>query len=162
MALAASVPGTVRGAPDAFAANSELEEIVVTASRTRQRVFDSPASLSVINEAELARATVPSLAELMRDVPGVQVTDSGQPGLGRIRIRGEESRRKRGDSGLEPRRGLRMLATALALSKFSRVAFASLPVSCLRRVHGSILSSHCGFMPNARSHRTMKPYLSMN
>lgn len=66
---------------------------MVTASRTQQRIFDSPASLSVIDEEELARATVPSLAEMLRDVPGVQVTDSGQPGLGRIRIRGEESRR---------------------------------------------------------------------
>jgi len=30
---------------------------------------------------------------MMRDVPGVQVTDSGQPGLSRVRLRGEESRR---------------------------------------------------------------------
>jgi hemoglobin/transferrin/lactoferrin receptor protein len=58
-----------------------------------ERVFDSPASLSIINERDLARATAPSLAEVLRDIPGVQVTDSGQPGLGRIRIRGEESRR---------------------------------------------------------------------
>lgn len=85
--------GAAWGVTESFAAASELEEIVVTASRTRQRIFDSPASLSVINEEELARATVPSLAEMLRDVPGVQVTDSGQPGLGRIRIRGEESRR---------------------------------------------------------------------
>lgn len=92
-ALAAALPAAVQAAADAFEASSELEEIVVTASRTRQRIFDSPASLSVLNGEELARATVPSLAELMRDVPGVQVTDSGQPGLGRIRIRGEESRR---------------------------------------------------------------------
>ena len=70
-----------------------LEESVVTASRTQERVFDSSSSLSVINEQELARSTAPSLAELMRDLPGVQVTDSGQPGLGRIRIRGEESYR---------------------------------------------------------------------
>ncbi len=66
---------------------------MITASRTEERVFDSVATLSVINEEDLARATAPSLAELLRDVPGVQVTDSGQPGLGRIRIRGEESRR---------------------------------------------------------------------
>ena len=91
--LAASGSGALQAATDTPVAAGELEEIVVTASRTRQRIFDSPASLSVINEAELARATAPSLAELMRDVPGIQVTDSGQPGLGRIRIRGEESRR---------------------------------------------------------------------
>jgi hemoglobin/transferrin/lactoferrin receptor protein len=91
--LAAAPVGAQRAANDSFVAASELEEIVITASRARQRIFDSPASLSVINEEQLSRATVPSLAELMRDVPGVQVTDSGQPGLGRIRIRGEESRR---------------------------------------------------------------------
>ncbi len=70
-----------------------LEEIVVTASRTRQRVFDSAATLSVITEEELNRAVVPTLAEMLRDVPGVQISDSGQPGMSRIRIRGEESRR---------------------------------------------------------------------
>lgn len=94
LAVCSCMGSTVsQAATESFLAASELEEIVVTASRSRERIFDSPASLSVINEAELARATVPSLAELMRDIPGVQVTDSGQPGLGRIRIRGEESRR---------------------------------------------------------------------
>jgi len=82
-----------QAAADAGQAAGTLEETVVTASRTEQRVFDSPASLSVINEETLARATAPTLAELMRDLPGIQVTDSGQPGLGRVRIRGEESRR---------------------------------------------------------------------
>jgi hemoglobin/transferrin/lactoferrin receptor protein len=80
-------------ASDTPALAEVFEEIVVTASRSRERVFDSHAALSIITEEDMARATLPSLAELMRDVPGVQVTDSGQPGLGRIRIRGEESRR---------------------------------------------------------------------
>ncbi len=91
--MLATPVSAVWGVNGSFVAASELEEMVVTASRTQQRVFDSPASLSVIGEEELSRATVPSLAEMLRDVPGVQVTDSGQPGLGRIRIRGEESRR---------------------------------------------------------------------
>ena len=97
-ALALAIPlaapaVTTWAATESLVAATELEELVVTASRMQQRIFDIPASLSVINEQDLARATVPSLAEMMRDVPGVQVTDSGQPGLGRIRIRGEESRR---------------------------------------------------------------------
>jgi len=73
--------------------NAALDEVIVTASRNQQRVFDSPVSLSVINQGELGRSTAPTLAEMMRDVPGVQVTDSGQPGLSRVRLRGEESRR---------------------------------------------------------------------
>ncbi len=93
MAVLATASGAVRATPGAVGASGVLEEVVVTASRTRQRILESPASLSVISEQELARATAPSLAELMRDLPGIQVTDSGQPGLGRIRIRGEESRR---------------------------------------------------------------------
>lgn len=91
--LSASQPGTAQSEGDLQPQANELETVVVTGSRTRQRIFDSPNSLSVIDAEDLTRATVPSLAELMRDIPGVQVTDSGQPGLGRIRIRGEESRR---------------------------------------------------------------------
>ncbi len=70
-----------------------MEEMVVTASRSAERVMDSPASLSILNEEDIARATTPLLADLMRDLPGIRVSDSGQPGLSRIRIRGEESRR---------------------------------------------------------------------
>jgi len=82
-----------QAAPENAATNGALAETIVTASRNQQRVFDSPVSLSVISQAELDRSTAPTLAEMMRDVPGVQVTDSGQPGLGRVRVRGEESRR---------------------------------------------------------------------
>ncbi|MBE9539843.1 MAG: TonB-dependent receptor [Proteobacteria bacterium] len=97
-AMAAAVWSVVCAVPVHAALQNEpsvdpLEEIIVTASRNKQRVFDSPVSLSVINREELDRSTVPTLAEMMRDVPGVQVTDSGQPGLSRVRMRGEESRR---------------------------------------------------------------------
>jgi hemoglobin/transferrin/lactoferrin receptor protein len=80
-------------AADSTTATGRLEEIVVTASRNSERIFDSPATLSVVTQAELDRAIAPTLAEMLRDVTGVQVTDSGQPGMSRIRIRGEESRR---------------------------------------------------------------------
>ncbi|MEP5764221.1 MAG: TonB-dependent receptor [Halieaceae bacterium] len=91
-ALAALVSSPAFTQPVAFEGNP-LEEIVITASRTQQRVFDSPVSLSVIDEEALAHSTAYALADLLRDVPGVQVTDSGQPGHKRIRMRGEESRR---------------------------------------------------------------------
>ena len=44
-----------QGAETPTAAPGKLEEVVVTASRTREREFDSHASLSVINEEELAK-----------------------------------------------------------------------------------------------------------
>ncbi|WP_238946919.1 TonB-dependent receptor plug domain-containing protein [Seongchinamella unica] len=75
------------------ATGQSLEEVMVTANRIEQRAFDSPASLSLVTKQQLDRATAPTLAEIMRDIPGLQVTDSGQPGLARVRLRGEESRR---------------------------------------------------------------------
>jgi hemoglobin/transferrin/lactoferrin receptor protein len=73
--------------------STTFEEVVVTGSRGAQRIFDSPTSISVIDAEELGRSTASSVADLLRDVPGIQVTDAGQPGLKRVRLRGEESRR---------------------------------------------------------------------
>ncbi|MBP8924514.1 MAG: TonB-dependent receptor [Pseudomonadales bacterium] len=93
-ALLAALPALAgECAPDRSCAISLLEEVVVTGRRAPQIVMDSSASISVITETQLARTTAYGLADVMRDVPGVQVTDAGQPGLKRIRIRGEESRR---------------------------------------------------------------------
>ena len=61
-----------------------LEEIVITASRTQQRIFDSPASLSVIDREALEQSTAYSLGEVLRDIPCLQVTDSGQAGAQRF------------------------------------------------------------------------------
>ncbi|MBT4518577.1 MAG: TonB-dependent receptor [Halieaceae bacterium] len=71
----------------------EMEELVVTASRYSERLFESTASLSVVQAKTIDRSTATGLADLLRDVPGIQVSDSGQAGLKRIRIRGESSRR---------------------------------------------------------------------
>lgn len=73
--------------------NSVLEEIVVTGRRAPELLMDSPSSVSVVSEQQLARDISYGLADALRGVPGVQVSDAGQPGLKRIRIRGEESRR---------------------------------------------------------------------
>lgn len=70
-----------------------LEEVVVTASRIPERLLETGASVSVLNREELARMQPLGVADLLRDLPGVQVSDSGQAGLKRIRIRGEDSRR---------------------------------------------------------------------
>lgn len=70
-----------------------IEEVVVTASRMEERLLDSSASLTVLTSIDLSRMTGNGVADFLRDVPGVQVSDSGQAGLKRIRIRGEDSRR---------------------------------------------------------------------
>ncbi|PLW68600.1 TonB-dependent receptor plug domain-containing protein [Pseudohalioglobus lutimaris] len=71
----------------------ELEEVVVTASRVEERLLNSSASLTVLTTEDLSRMTGSGVADFLRDVPGLQVSDSGQAGLKRIRIRGEDSRR---------------------------------------------------------------------
>src|SRR5690606_5652254 len=46
-----------------------------------------------IGEEEIRRRSLADVAELFRDVPGVTLTDSDTPGMKRISIRGESSRR---------------------------------------------------------------------
>ncbi len=70
-----------------------LEEIVVTATRSKKLLQNTPYSVSVITQEQLAFQPVDQVAELLRDIPGVNISDAGQAGQLRIRIRGEEARR---------------------------------------------------------------------
>ncbi len=67
--------------------------IVITPTRREQDIREAPAAVAVIQEEELKRAGGDSVAEVVRDVPGVEITDAGEAGHKRIRIRGEDSRR---------------------------------------------------------------------
>lgn len=79
--------------PPTEARKQLLEEVVVTARRAPRIVMDASETISVIDQEQLRRSTAWGLADAMRSLPGLQVVDAGQPGLQRIRIRGEESRR---------------------------------------------------------------------
>ncbi|SFC56696.1 TonB-dependent receptor plug domain-containing protein [Pseudoalteromonas denitrificans] len=70
-----------------------LETITVTATRTERRIMDSPLSSTVITSEEIALNSAANLADLLRDVPGVEVADAATAGMKRIKIRGESSRR---------------------------------------------------------------------
>ncbi len=70
-----------------------LDTIAVIGTRTETSVQDNPASVTVLDRQELERKTPESIAEMLRDVPGVEVVDSSAPGMKRISIRGESSRR---------------------------------------------------------------------
>lgn len=67
--------------------------IVISPLRRKEVLAKIPASVAVVTKKEIERSSADSTAELLRDVPGVQITDAGQPGLKRIRIRGSEARR---------------------------------------------------------------------
>ncbi len=72
---------------------SALEEMIVTGTRTPKILMRSPVSTSLVSEQDIDRASAEGLADILRDLPGVNVDDQGQAGLKRIRIRGEEARR---------------------------------------------------------------------
>lgn len=63
----------------AFAAD-ELEDVVVTASRTEQSAEDTLASTSVITRAQIERTQSRNLMDLMTGLPGVSFTNNGGEG----------------------------------------------------------------------------------
>ena len=63
---------------------SFVEEVVITGTRTDKTPRLHPGSLSVINQLDIERSTAGSVAELLRDIPGVQITDAGQAGSKRL------------------------------------------------------------------------------
>lgn len=75
------------------ACNKEYVTVVVTATRTEKELGKVPASMAVVQKKELERKTASGVAEVLRDVPGVEISDSGQAGQKRISIRGEDPRR---------------------------------------------------------------------
>ena len=67
-------------------------EIVVTATGIEQDIEDTGAAISVITEADIRDRQIVSVADILQELPGVNVTQSG--GLGSqtsVRIRGAES-----------------------------------------------------------------------
>jgi hemoglobin/transferrin/lactoferrin receptor protein len=77
----------------AQSSGEDLGTIVFTANRRDVELRYAPAAVTVVTREEIERRGGSSIAELLRDVPGVQVDESSIPGLKRIRIRGEDARR---------------------------------------------------------------------
>lgn len=50
------------------------ETIVVSASKASERLVNAPATMSVVTEAQIESAPSPNFAELLRTVPGVNIT----------------------------------------------------------------------------------------
>ena len=56
---------------------SSLETVVVSASRRQEKVLDAPASISVLEPAELERTVATSTVEALRATPGVDMAQTG-------------------------------------------------------------------------------------
>jgi vitamin B12 transporter len=75
---AAATPAT---APSLAAApEARLKTVVVTATRIAQPIADIGTTISVIGSEQLDTQKIPDAATALREVPGVQITQSGSPG----------------------------------------------------------------------------------
>jgi hemoglobin/transferrin/lactoferrin receptor protein len=65
-------------------------EVVVTATRTERELLDVPTSISIVDIKQLERRPKSTIAQLLQDISGIQVTDGGiGGGAKRVTIRGE-------------------------------------------------------------------------
>ncbi len=71
---------------------ARLDDLLVSAALQPLSVRDVASSVTVITWAEIERRQVKTLSELLRDVPGFAVSQSGGPGtLTQVRVRGAEA-----------------------------------------------------------------------
>ncbi|HET7314138.1 TonB-dependent receptor domain-containing protein [Salinisphaera sp.] len=68
------------GATPIVAPATDLEDVVVTATRTPQPVADTLAAATVITRADIERTQAQSLAELLDDTPSLSIANNGGPG----------------------------------------------------------------------------------
>lgn len=103
----------------------ELDDVIVTATRTAVTVDDSLAPVNVITRADIERLQARSLIDLFRGLPGVSIANNGGPGKATsIFLRGTES-----DHVLVLVDGIKFgSATA------GNVAFQDLPVEQIERI----------------------------
>jgi len=71
----------------------DIQQIVVTATRTEHELGTAPSSVSVVSGDDLARADATTIADALQDVPGIAVFDQSVPGAKRVQIRGESGSR---------------------------------------------------------------------
>ncbi|MCH7743957.1 MAG: TonB-dependent receptor [Proteobacteria bacterium] len=72
--------------------NDPLETVTVTASRTPLEIGDAGSSISIISKEQIQRRNATNLADLLRGVPGLAVSQQGSLGaITQVRVRGAEA-----------------------------------------------------------------------
>ncbi|ADQ14784.1 TonB-dependent receptor plug domain-containing protein [Halanaerobium hydrogeniformans] len=67
----------------------DLDEVVVTASRYEEAIMDTPVSIEVISQEDIAQSNSQNVADLLNTYTGVSITDFGGPaGAKQVNIRG--------------------------------------------------------------------------
>lgn len=89
---AAGAIGLAALASPALAQNAEVsEEIVVTAQKREENIFDVPLAVQALGAEQLENAGVSNVADLTTLIPGASVVSSNTPGFDTIQIRGISS-----------------------------------------------------------------------
>lgn len=86
-------PAALQPALAQEAGGTWLDTVTVVGTRTEMAVRDNPRSVAVVTREDIEKRSADSVAELLRDVPGVDIADESVAGMKRLRIRGESSRR---------------------------------------------------------------------
>lgn len=68
-------------------------QVVVSATRVETELKDVPSSVSVVTREDIERQPASTVADLLKDIPGVQVLDQSVAGVKRVIIRGESPSR---------------------------------------------------------------------
>ncbi|UXI66534.1 TonB-dependent vitamin B12 receptor [Tahibacter amnicola] len=112
-------------AASAATGDEELDDVIVTATRTAVTVDDTLAPVNVITRADIERLQARSLQDLLRGLPGVSVSNSGGPGRNTsLFLRGTES-----DHVLVLIDGIKV-----GSATSGNVAFQDLPVEQIERI----------------------------
>ena len=71
----------------------KVDDVYVTATRVEKELQDVPMSVSVMTSEDIKRSPARTIGELLQDIPGVEINNSGGQGFKRISIRGESPNR---------------------------------------------------------------------
>jgi iron complex outermembrane receptor protein len=88
--LAQTVPVDVPSAPSPAESAHASGDIVVTALRRQSTVQTTPIAISALGEGQLAKLSATTIADIIRQVPGLQLTESDS-GRTRVSIRGVQA-----------------------------------------------------------------------
>lgn len=130
VAIGLSLSTTLVNAAETTSANPDMERIVVTATQTKHSELSAPASVSVINRAELDALVIDDLASAVRYLQGVNISEGTSYGRNEISLRGLDS-----DYTLILINGRRINSReALTSSYGNDFDLSSIPMSAIERI----------------------------
>lgn len=119
LTLLTSFCTAVLGATGVSAAESVIEEIVVTATKRASTIQDVPFSINAQTEADIQRSGATNLEELSRNVAGLTVQNLG-PGQSQVAIRGVSAGQiVRDQPGVKEQVGVYLDESVISLSLFT-------------------------------------------